>query len=277
MIVFGIILLLVFFLGLGVWLTKQEKWVTKYLKKISVFHRKLQLQQFYLSGLFRLFHVKLPPSWVFGLPLLFGSLILIISSWIFGIIAEDIVSRDPLVLIDADVNKWFYYKTSPSLTEFMLLISDLASFSTMIILYLILVLLLTWKRLWYDLTFLSLSIPGGMLLNHLMKVAFHRPRPSFHLFYSSSLDYSFPSGHAMNATILYGMIAILALHSIKRWHWKVFVVLLGILLVILVSLSRVYLGYHYPSDTLAAVAIGIAWLSLCFMATTTLRKMEHRT
>ncbi|HZX13942.1 MAG TPA: phosphatase PAP2 family protein [Thermodesulfobacteriota bacterium] len=80
----------------------------------------------------------------------------------------------------------------------------------------------------------------------------------------------------IHATILYGMIAIFALHFIKRWHWQVFVVLLAVLLVILVSLSRVYLGYHYLSDTLAAVAIGIAWLSLCFMATTTLRKTGRK-
>lgn len=276
MIVFGIAVLFLFFLGLWVWLTRQEKQIKKYLKLISALHRKLQAQQFYLSGLFKFFHLKLPPSWVFSLPLLFGIFILILSSWIFGVIAEDIVSRDPLTLVDADINKWFFYRTSPSLTRCMLFISDLASFSTMLFLYLVLVLILAGKKLWYDLTFLSLSIPGGMLLNHLMKVAFHRPRPSFHLFYSFSLDYSFPSGHAMNATILYGIIAIFALHIINRWHWQVFVVLLAILLVTLVALSRVYLGYHYLSDTLAATAIGIAWLSLCFIATTTLRQKRHK-
>ncbi|HUX78486.1 MAG TPA: phosphatase PAP2 family protein [Alphaproteobacteria bacterium] len=196
---------------------------------------------------------------------------LITSSWIFGIIAEDIVSRDPLTFVDADINKWFFIRTSPLLTRSMVFISDLASFTTMIILYLVLVLILTWKKLWYKLVFLSLSIPGGMLLVHMMKIAFHRPRPSLHLFYVSSLDYSFPSGHTINATILYGVIALFALHLIQRWRWQVFMVLFFIFLVILVALSRIYLGYHYLSDTLAAIAIGIAWLSLCFIATTTLK------
>lgn len=276
MIILGILLLLVSFLGLWSFLKRQEKRIKKYLKKISAFHQKLQGQQFYLSGVFGFFHIKLPPSWVFGLPLLFGSLVFIISSWVFGIIAEDIVSRDPLTFVDIDINKWFFYRTSPSLTKFMLFISQLASFSTMIVLYLLLVLFLTSKKLWYELTFLSLSIPGGMLLNHLMKVAFQRPRPSLHLFYSSALDYSFPSGHTMNATILYGIIAIFALHIIKKWNWQVSVVLLAIFLIILVALSRVYLGYHYLSDTLAAIAIGIAWLALCFMATTTLKQWRRK-
>jgi membrane-associated phospholipid phosphatase len=273
MIILGVLFLLVSFLGLWIWLSIYENQIKKYLKKIAELHRKLQEKQFYLTGLFRFFHVKLPPSWVFGLPLILGSLVLITSSWIFGVIAEDIVSKDPLTLIDADINKWFFSRTSPPLTRLMLFVTDLASFTTMIIVYLVLVVLLTWKKLWYNLVFLSLSIPGGMLLNHMMKVAFHRPRPLFHLFYSSSLDYSFPSGHTMNATLLYGIIAIFALHVIKRWCWQVFVVLFTVFLVILVALSRVYLGYHYLSDTLAAVAIGIAWLSLCFMATMTLKEV----
>lgn len=275
MIVFGIVLLLVSFFGLWVWLTKQEKQIKKYLKKLSTHYRKFQEKQSYFSGLFGFFHIKHPPSWTFALPLMVGSIILIISSWIFGLIAEDVVSRDPLTLIDADINKWFFFRTSPSLTSFMVFITDLAAFNTMIILYLLMVLFLTWKRLWYNLTFLSFSIPGGMLLNHLMKASFHRPRPSLHLFYSSSLDYSFPSGHAMNATLLYGCMAIFALHVIKKWNWQVFVVLLAILLIILVGLSRVYLGYHYLSDTLAAIAIGMAWLSFCFMATTILRETKR--
>ena len=112
MIVFGIIILLTSFLGLWIFFTKQEKQIKKYLKKFSVRYRKFQERQFYLSGLFGFFHIKTPPSWIFSLPLIFGSIILIISSWIFGLIAEDIVSRDPLTLVDADINKWFFYRTA---------------------------------------------------------------------------------------------------------------------------------------------------------------------
>lgn len=273
-IILGILLVVISFLSLWFWLTRQEKFIKKYMQKFSSFHQNLQAKKFYLSSLFGLFHIKPPPSWVFGLPLLIGVLIFIMASWLFGLIAEDITSRDPLTLIDAEVNKWFFYRTSPSLTKFMLTVSSLASFNTMLISYLILVLILTWRKLWYELTFLSLSIPGGMLLNHLMKAAFHRPRPSLHLFYSAPMDYSFPSGHTMNATILYGIIAIFGLYFIKQWKWQVFTVLLAILGVMLVSLSRVYLGYHYFSDTLAAAAIGLAWLSLCFITTVTLKQKD---
>ena len=156
----------------------------------------------------------------------------------------------------------------------MVFITDLASFSVMIIFYLLLVLILAWRKFWYDLVFLSLTIPGGMLLTHIMKVAFQRPRPLLHQFFVSSLDYSFPSGHVMNATLLYGIMSIFAIQIIKEWRWQVFIGLFTILLVILVALSRIYLGYHYLSDTLAAGAIGSAWLSLCFIMTTTLKQIK---
>jgi undecaprenyl-diphosphatase len=107
-----------------------------------------------------------------------------------------------------------------------------------------------------------------------MKVAFQRPRPLLHQFFVSSLDYSFPSGHVMNATLLYGIISIFVIQIIKEWRWQVFIVLFTILLVILVALSRIYLGYHYLSDTLAAGAIGSAWLSLCFIMTMTLKQIR---
>lgn len=276
MIILGIVLLFAFFLGLWAWLTRCEYLFKRHLKKISAFHQKLQTHQFYLTRLFELFHLKVPPSWIFGLPLIGGALILIISSWIFGIIAEDIISRDPLTLADAYINRWFYFRTTPSLTKFMVIITDLASFNAMIILYLFLVLILAWKRIWYGLVFLSLSISGGMLLNHIMKVAFHRPRPLLHQFFVSSLDYSFPSGHVMNATLLYGIMAIFTVQVIKEWKWQVFVVLFAILFILLIALSRIYLGYHYLSDTLAAIASGLAWLSLCFIATTALKRMKRK-
>jgi undecaprenyl-diphosphatase len=275
MITLGIFLLFTFFLGLWAWLARCEHQIKKRLKKISVFLKKLQTHQFYLTNLFKLFHLKVPPSWVFGLPLIGGAFILVISSWIFGVIAEDIISRDPLTLADDYINRWFYFRTSPSLTKFMVIISDLASFNAMIILYLFLILILAWKRIWYGLVFLSLSIPGGMLLNHIMKVAFHRPRPLLHQFFVSSLDYSFPSGHVMNATLLYGIMAIFTVQIIKEWKWQVFVILFATLFILLVALSRIYLGYHYLSDTLAAIAISLAWLSLCFMATMALKQVKR--
>lgn len=270
-IIFGIIFLISVFLCLWFFLTKKEKTIKKYEQKFSVHHQKLQANQFYLSKVFRGLHIPEGSSWMLSGPFLLSTCVFILSILLFGFIAEDVISRDPLTIADTEINKWFFERTSPLLTTFMLSVADCASYPTTLMVYLILVVVLSIKKRWYGLTFLSLSIPGEMLLNHFLKVTFHRHRPLFHLFYSPAMDYSFPSGHVMNATMLYSLLALFALSIIKQWKWQVFTVLFAILGVIFVAVSRVYLGYHYVSDTLGAAAMSLAWLSLCFMITTALK------
>lgn len=102
-----------------------------------------------------------------------------------------------------------------------------------------------------------------MLLNVLMKYAFHRARPSFDDPLLVLTTYSFPSGHVAGATLFYGVVAAMLISRTAAWRWRVMVVLAAITMVALVALTRVYLGVHYLSDVLAAFAEGVAWLALC--------------
>ena len=67
----------------------------------------------------------------------------------------------------------------------------------------------------------------------------------------------------MMATVLYGAIAAYLVTRISDWRWRVLVIFLAMLLTALVGFSRIYLGAHYLSDVLGAMAEGLAWLSLC--------------
>jgi len=87
-------------------------------------------------------------------------------------------------------------------------------------------------------------------------------------------DPGFPSGHTMMATIIYGFLAIWLILRIGSWPWRFLIAAVAILLVFLVALSRMYLGAHYLSDVLAAMAAGTAWVALCLTAVETLRR--HR-
>jgi len=103
---------------------------------------------------------------------------------------------------------------------------------------------------------LLITIFGGVMgLNTLLKLIFARPRP--HLFAPLVLetDYSFPSGHTVAATVLYGLLAVFLWRQ-RHYGWA----LLASSWVFAVAVSRVYLGVHYPSDVLAALAIGGIWL-----------------
>ncbi len=89
--------------------------------------------------------------------------------------------------------------------------------------------------------------------------------------------WSFPSGHAMSATIAYSTVAYLAarLHR-RRWaRWLTMSV--AMLLILVICGSRVYLGVHYPSDVLAGIIIGLAWAAFCMATLEGIQRFsEHR-
>jgi membrane-associated phospholipid phosphatase len=94
---------------------------------------------------------------------------------------------------------------------------------------------------------LAVVIISSNGLNGLLKVAFHLPRPFWYdarvQALSVETSYGLPSGHAMNSTTLWGFLA----QQLKKWWTWV----AALLLIFLVSLSRLYLGMHFPTDILA--------------------------
>ena len=222
------------------------------------------------------FLIRLSPRGFPGLHLTIGILIFIGASWLFGGIAQDVVAGDPLTIIDKNLALWFHQRQTSGLTTVMQIISSLASIRWVTGLALAVGLVLCWKQCWYRLLALLLVLPCGMILNVLLKNAFHRHRPSFTDSYLIFHGYSFPSGHTMAATLLYGLLAVFAVIALKKWRWRVAAALCGLVMIFLVGLSRMYLGAHYLSDVLGAIAAGFAWLALSLTAVDTLRRNRAR-
>ena len=107
------------------------------------------------------------------------------------------------------------------------------------------------------------SFVGNVILNSLLKLLFARPRPNLFPPVVTETSFSFPSGHAMTAVAVYGLLSLL-LWQRGRHSWA----LLAGLWVPLVALSRVYLGVHYPSDVLASLALGTVWLVIVWFGYT---------
>jgi membrane-associated phospholipid phosphatase len=105
------------------------------------------------------------------------------------------------------------------------------------------------------------SMAGAVVLENALKLAFYRSRPMPY-FGPAPGSYSFPSGHALFATCLYGALALLFAREFKRSANQAIVWIGAILLVLCIGWSRVYLGVHYPSDVLAGYLAGAAWLAL---------------
>jgi undecaprenyl-diphosphatase len=107
---------------------------------------------------------------------------------------------------------------------------------------------------------------GGLLLDLVLKVGFNRPRPQVFTWGTHAVSSSFPSGHAMSATVVYSTVAYLATRLQKSRAARTTTRAFAGFLVVLICFSRVYLGVHYPSDVIAGMVVGFAWASFC-MAT----------
>jgi undecaprenyl-diphosphatase len=118
----------------------------------------------------------------------------------------------------------------------------------------------------YSATLLLISTIGAIALNSLLKVGFDRPRPQIFEWGSHALSSSFPSGHAMSATAVYGTVAYLAARLQRRHLHRVLTMMAASVLILAIAATRLYLGVHYPSDVLGGMIIGLAWAAFC-MAT----------
>src|SRR5438093_615711 len=133
-------------------------------------------------------------------------------------------------------------------------------------------LLNTWN--WLLVLFLILYACGAPLLRAIAKQAVARPRPSHSLVVKPHFhSYGFPSGHALAAVAFYGMFLVLWHRRGGRrgWQWGITGGLL--LLILLIGVSRIYLGAHWPSDVLGGYALGVAY---CSLATAVYEWMEPK-
>jgi len=105
------------------------------------------------------------------------------------------------------------------------------------------------------------TLAGSGLLNGLLKFSFARVRPASFFDYPLPGSPSFPSGHALYAASVFGGLAVLLTARIRNLLLQVAIWFVAISLLLLVGLSRVYLGVHYPSDVLAGYAIGAIWVT----------------
>jgi undecaprenyl-diphosphatase len=105
------------------------------------------------------------------------------------------------------------------------------------------------------------TLAGAGLLNWLLKFSFARVRPASYFDYPLPGSPSFPSGHALYAASVFGGLAVLLTARIRNRLPQLAIWFVATLVILLVGVSRVYLGVHYPSDVLAGYAIGAIWVT----------------
>jgi undecaprenyl-diphosphatase len=184
-----------------------------------------------------------------GLPLL-----------IFIFITVNIVSHD-----NNNFDSYVYQRVSgfitPGLTDIMRLITFFGSREFFMVLALILIVAFFRKN---NFSFYASMIVINLLLSSLLsegiKYIFHRNRPEI-LRLINIGGYSFPSGHSMVSMSFYGFLIYLCCKNYKT-RWKYLIVSLLTILILLIGLSRIYLGVHYASDVLGGFVLGITWVGV---------------
>ena len=217
---------------------------------------------------------RFSPRGVFGLHLTIGLLVIILGFWIFAEIAEDLQPESPLVARDQQVAAWFHAHSTPGLAAAARVVTTFGSARFLAPASIVIAILLVRRKAWNRLLIFASGMIGGSLLNIVLKHFFHRQRPVLENPLVTLSSYGFPSGHTMGATIFCGLLVLLAFSWWRQWPRRVLAVVLAGSIVLVVGLTRIYLGAHYLTDVLAAIAAGAVWLALCWSAGESLRK--HR-
>jgi undecaprenyl-diphosphatase len=210
-----------------------------------------------------------------GIFLVAGILIAAVATWIFGEFAE-VVMAGRTQALDEAVLQWMGAHHSRLLDEAMLEITALGTGAVVLMIVCVAALFLALTRHRYSALLLLVATAGGLALNLVLKLFFDRPRPEVIVWGTTAVSSSFPSGHAMSATIVYSTVAYLAARLYKGAlvRWMIF--LAAAVVIVLISMSRLYLGVHYPSDVAAGAIIGLAWASFCMATLEAIQRFSQR-
>ncbi len=194
-------------------------------------------------------------SKIFG-PLAILFFVLVAPLAIFGKIADEVREGEPIRHDDAILNA-VHLHSSPALDWFFIEVSRWGGFYGLFPLTVFLIGLFFVMRRKSDAYFLFVSVGGACLVNVVAKHIFGRNRPALWISPAPETDFSFPSGHAMLSTAVFASLIVLA------WNTKARIpmIAIGVVSVLLVTFSRVYLGVHYPTDVIAGVCASTTWVS----------------
>lgn len=121
--------------------------------------------------------------------------------------------------------------------------------------------------------FVIVSIVGATLLSFSIKAGIERPRPDLFPHGAPVYTASFPSGHATGAAATYLTLGALLARFQAHRRLKIYLLSLAVILTLLIGLSRLYLGVHWPSDVLAGWTLGACWALLCWLVA---RQLQRR-
>ncbi len=187
----------------------------------------------------------------------------------FVLLASEVMEQETQH-VDLAVLTWLHRFESPTLDTAARLASALGS-EVLFALAVLLLVVLALRSEWSAAAGLATVLVGVWTLNSLLKQIIQRARPEPLAGIIPAQAFSFPSGHAMVSTAFYGYLAIVAWRRWRGWRRVATVATLATLILV-ISLSRIYLGAHYLTDVIAGWIAGFLWADAVALATALLRR-----
>jgi membrane-associated phospholipid phosphatase len=200
-----------------------------------------------------------------GIFLVFGMAIAVAGTLAFAEVGEW-VRKGSTQQFDTAVLQWLGAHQTPFLTSFMVEVTPLGTGAVVLMIVGVAAAFLWHTVHKHSARLLLAATAGNILLNGVLKLFFNRPRPEVFEWQTHAASSSFPSGHAMSATVVYGTVAYLLARLQKHLWARVLTLTAAVIVILLICLTRLYLGVHYPSDVLGGIVVGLAWSGFC-MAT----------
>lgn len=187
------------------------------------------------------------------------SILVVLLITVITIITTKITIKRELLIDNIAYNLIVLKLRNNNLTPIMKLITELSNTRTIIIIAIILTIIVSISKNIKIASLIPINLGIIAIINQILKFIFRRPRPmGFRLIDIGG--FSFPSGHAMGSTAFYGLLIYLSYKLIKNKTLRYLSIITNTLIIILICISRIYLGVHYCSDVVVGVSLSIIYL-----------------
>ena len=197
--------------------------------------------------------------------------------WLASALITAVLDNATLVRWDIAASAWIHARVTPTGTAVCEWISQVGSPTTMGVLGVLGGLELLRRRRKTLLIAWIAAFAGGGTLEKILKIAVHRTRPMFNTSAPGEQSLSFPSGHSMMCFLGVAMVVyVMTVPGQLKGVWRAVLMGIAASFVLLMGISRVYLGAHYPSDVVGGYAFAAGWVAICVGVRGIVKHRKHR-
>ena len=198
-----------------------------------------------------------------------------VTGWVFAELAEELREASPeLLALDQRIHGAAVNLHTQAGTDFFTFFTVVGTPVGLAILCVIASVLLAIEKRFRWVAYLAVTTGVGALLNISLKAFFARERPDLSVALRHASGYSFPSGHAMGAAVVFGALAYVGIRRFTTWRARSAILAIAVTCVIAIALSRIYLGVHWVTDIVAGISAGTLWVVTATLAYETFRRVR---